>query len=67
MIRFNFEFDSEDEKIKRRDIFHKALVGSPGYVGTEIMVTDSLDGNPNRFELIVGENNDNDIAYYFKL
>lgn len=43
-----------------KEKFHKALVGSPGYVNSEIAICDE---DEESFLLIVGNKNDDDIAF----
>lgn len=65
MIRMVFKCDDEDDMKNKRDRCCEALVGSPGFINDEIMITNSDNGND--FEIIIGENNDKDLEYHFKL
>lgn len=42
----------------RRDAYHEALVGTPGYLNSEIAI---VEEDENSFTLCVGNSNDNDI------
>lgn len=58
-IRFTFEGNT-DNLNRVQDIMHKALVGSPGYINNEILVSPVKD---NQFNLIVGNDNGRDIDF----
>lgn len=60
MIVLEVKCIDHDSMIKKREEFHKALVGSPGYIDSEIAVCDESD---NSFVLIVGKNNEDNIHY----
>lgn len=60
MIVMKVNCRTQERMIKKREEFHKALIGSPAYVDSEIAVCDEDDTS---FLLIVGKNNDNDVYY----
>ena len=46
--------------IEKRETFHKALVGTPQYIDSEVAVCD-CEEDPSNFFLVVGVDNDNNL------
>lgn len=55
MVEIHFK---DNEKMELRDAVCSALVGSPGFINNEIMVS---DGDDHDFYLIIGNSNSKDI------
>lgn len=62
MIILNIVCVNNAERDEIRDEFCEALVGSPAFINSEIMVSDDPKKD-NVFSLILGENNGRNIEY----
>lgn len=61
IIVFKIKFTTEAAMRNIKERFHEALIGSPGYVESEIAITDG-DYN-DEFILVVGNSNNNNITF----
>lgn len=60
MINLQIKCNNSEEMFSLMETFHNALVGSPGYIGNEIIISEDPEDN-SIFNLIVGECNKSDI------
>ena len=61
MINLVIKAKNNESMLKIREEFHKALICSPAYEGSEIAIcTENPDGD--EFNLVIGECNNNDIT-----
>ncbi len=60
MISFKVNVEDKKNVDAVKEGFHNALVGSPAYINSEIAICDG--GEECDFFLVVGNNNDNDLA-----
>lgn len=54
--------DCQDNKTDAMKKIHEALIGTPGYINNEIVLTEEPKGT-DRFMIIIGNDNDKDITY----
>ena len=59
-IQITFKHNDHAAMMQRQTKMHNALVGSPAYINSEIILCENPK-DPTEFSLIVGENNDSNI------
>ena len=61
-ITITVKCKDQEEMFKAREIMHNALIGSPGYINSEIAICDN-DEDSTSFHLFVGETNDDNVEF----
>lgn len=69
MITINFSSVNSKKLKKLKEDLHEALVGSPGYVNSEIAIFHNLDEDLRdvSFGLVIGQANGKDKEYFIDL